>query len=172
MFLPTVSKYGHSLFKQKSNVRPIFQWLNIIFNRIDHQRVQEFGPDRVCAEWLLRNGGSVQWTGSPSYVKDYNSLPREGSKFLIAKIDATGSSISHYGFLHLRGCEHIREIILDECSYLEDSALKQLSFVKNSLEHLEVSNCGNITDHGVLHLKDLSKLKTLQLYNLPSTQSS
>lgn len=64
--------------------------------------MQEFGPDRVCAEWLLRNGASVQWTSSASYIKDYNSLPQEGSKNFIQKVDATGSSISHYGFLHLR----------------------------------------------------------------------
>lgn len=147
-------------------MRPIFGWLNIVFNQVDHLRLKEYGPDRVCAEWLLRNGASVQWVGEQKFLTNYNSLPSEGNKLFIEKVNATGSSISHYGFLHFRGCSYIDEIILQECIYLENEALRQLPFVKDSLKHLNVSRCENITDAGLAHLQNLKKLQTLELFNL------
>lgn len=129
--------------------------MNIIFNQVDHTRINAVGPDRVCTEWILRNGGSVKWVGMEQMVTNYNTLPPENMKFFVEKIDATGSSISHYGFLHLKFCKHINEIKLNECSYIENEALKQLSLIKDTLLHLHVSYCGNITEEGLLYLKNL-----------------
>lgn len=30
-------------------------------NRVDRSRIEEVGPDRACAEWLLRCGAGVKW---------------------------------------------------------------------------------------------------------------
>ena len=71
------------------------------FNKPDMDRIKEFGPDRTCAEWVLRNGGKVVWD-SGKQMADYNSLPPE--KVPVPKviaIDGTDSSISHYGFPHI-----------------------------------------------------------------------
>ena len=32
-------------------------WFVNVFNKYDGQRVAEVGPDRACAEWLLRGAG-------------------------------------------------------------------------------------------------------------------
>lgn len=32
-------------------MRNFFAYLRIAFNKVDAQRLQEVGPDRLCAEW-------------------------------------------------------------------------------------------------------------------------
>lgn len=34
-------------------MRNFFAYLRIAFNKVDAQRLQEVGPDRLCAEWYV-----------------------------------------------------------------------------------------------------------------------
>lgn len=34
-------------------MRNFFAYLRIAFNKVDAQRLQEVGPDRLCAEWFV-----------------------------------------------------------------------------------------------------------------------
>lgn len=155
-----------NLIKYQKECRHFWGWINYIFNRVDEQRIKTVGPDRACAEWLLRNGAAVKWINSEDYLKDYNSLPVEGTKRYIKEVDATESSIMHYGFRHFRGCKHIDKIILNQCSYLENEALPDLSYIKETLVHLQISSCGNITSSGLYSLVTLQNLKILDISNL------
>lgn len=70
--------------------------------RVDEERVKEVGPDRACAEWLLRSGARVKWMGMEYWQTDYNSLPPSNfDRYKIEEIDATGSSVMGIGFPHL-----------------------------------------------------------------------
>lgn len=72
-----------------------------MFNKPDQDKIKKLGPDRACAEWVLRNGGKIVWADGKK-LTDYNSLPDEKVRVpQIAEIDATDSGISHYGFPHL-----------------------------------------------------------------------
>ena len=137
-----------------------------MFNGVDEERQKLYGPERTCAEWLLRNGAKLKWRGTTSFLKDYNQLPIETEKCCIMEIDASDSSISHFGFLHLVGCKYIEKVILCNCWYLEDSALKMLVVIKESLKHLEISKCGNITPEGLMCIGKLNNLETLILSDL------
>lgn len=148
------------------STRNLWQWINIIFNKVDEDRRKLFGPDRTCAEWLLRNGAAVRFRGNPDYLHNYNCLPLEGTTLYIQEVDATNSSIMHYGFPHFIGCKFIEKIILDNCSYLQNDALHQLTPLQETLIYLQVSRCGNITEKGLEGLNSLSNLKTLLLYDL------
>ncbi|XP_050299287.1 ATP synthase subunit s, mitochondrial [Anthonomus grandis grandis] len=147
--------------------RSLFHWINKQFNALDEDRKKLVGPDRVCAEWILRNGGKVKFVDAFESETDYNNLPKEEVQVKLQEIDATGSSIMANGFEHLKGCNHISKIILDQCSYLENEALEGLSYVKDSLLFLQVSRCGNITEQGLVHLLKLVKLRTLIIFGLP-----
>lgn len=73
----------------------------MMFNKPDYKRINKVGPDRACAEWVLRNGGAVVWTNGEK-LADYNVLPEESAGVpKIIEIDATDCAISHYGFPHL-----------------------------------------------------------------------
>ncbi|KAK7793123.1 hypothetical protein R5R35_006517 [Gryllus longicercus] len=152
--------------------RHFWAWLNIVWNRVDNDRIQEVGPDLACAEWLMRNGALVKWAGKADYLKDYDSLKEGEGKggYYIEEIDATEASIMHVGFPHFHGCKHIKKIKLQRCSNVEDKALKSLEILKNSLQHLQVISCGNVTDKGVKSLTTLVNLETLLLYDLPEVK--
>lgn len=75
------------------------------FHRVDESRIKDVGPDRACAEWLLRCGALVKWRNMESWTKDYNSLPVSGGRLLkVEEIDATDSAIMHIGFPHFSKC--------------------------------------------------------------------
>lgn len=67
--------------------------------RLDSDRIKEIGPDRACAEWLLRNGASVRWKGFVEQQTDYNTLPTSGS-YCIEAVDANNAGICDVGFPH------------------------------------------------------------------------
>ncbi len=96
--------------------RPFFGWLNMIFNKVDPSRVAEVGPDRACAEWLLRCGASVRWSGKDTFIKDYNSLPVGGGRGLkILEVDATDAAIMEVGFPHFENLTDFRKLKLKNC---------------------------------------------------------
>ncbi|EFN75513.1 ATP synthase subunit s, mitochondrial, partial [Harpegnathos saltator] len=147
--------------------RGLFYWLTIIFNNVDRKRVKLVGPDRACAEWLLRNGASVRWKGFTEYLSDYNNLPTEDTRCYIQGVDATDSGITDVGFPHFEGCKYIDEIKLIRCVYINNTALPLLSIVKNTLTTLEIRDCKSVTDDGVRSLKNLKNLKMLKLAGMP-----
>ncbi|XP_011691502.1 PREDICTED: ATP synthase subunit s, mitochondrial isoform X2 [Wasmannia auropunctata] len=147
--------------------REFFYWLTIIFNRVDRERIQLVGPDRACAEWLLKNGASVRWKGFSKQLEDYNKLPSEENRCYIQAVDATDSGITHVGFPYFVGCRYIDEIKLIRCIYIHNTALPLLSAVKDTLTTLEIKDCKSVTDQGVRSLKNLKNLKSLKLAGMP-----
>ncbi|VVC94070.1 unnamed protein product [Leptidea sinapis] len=154
--------------KPEGTVRYFWEYVNMMFNKPDPDRIKTVGPDRACAEWVLRNGGKVVWANGKA-LADYNSLPPDSEAVpKVAEIDGSESSISHYGFPHLDGCVELWKITLHDNKYIDDRAMKGLEHGKEALKHLQVSKCVNVTDEGLKDLISLSKLQTLVLYNLPS----
>ncbi|CAH1636500.1 unnamed protein product [Spodoptera littoralis] len=159
------------LVPRNNQVRTFWEYVNMTFNKPDPDRIKQLGPDRACAEWVLRNGGKVVWEGGKK-LADYNLLPSEEEAVpKLVTIDGTDSSISHYGFPHLIGCEKLSNIILHNADYIDDRALKGLSFGQSTLTHLQVSKCVNVTDAGLKSLISLNKLELLVLFNLVSVEN-
>lgn len=70
--------------------------------RVSQDRIKEVGPDRACAEWLLRCGAHVRFKGFDRWQTDYNTLSGDGfNKYRIEMIDATDSAVMRVGFPHL-----------------------------------------------------------------------
>lgn len=150
--------------------RHYFYWVHLQFNIVNEERLKKFGPDRTCAEWILRNGGSVRWAQSSKVLSDYNELPPEGTKLSLEEVDASKTSIMQNGFAHFKGCKQLKKIILHRCGYVNDQALTDLQYLKSSLLYLQVSSCPTVTDTGLLSLKQLTKLEELLLFNLPGAK--
>lgn len=83
----------------------------------------------------------------------------------LQSIDGTDSSIMSLGFEHLKNCKFIDKIILNRCAHMENDALEQLAYVRKSLNVLQVTDCGNVEDNGLLAIKNLTNLKLLILYD-------
>ncbi|XP_031631576.1 ATP synthase subunit s, mitochondrial isoform X2 [Contarinia nasturtii] len=126
-------------------MRSFFAYLRVAFNKVDTQRLEEVGPNQLCAEW-------------------YNSLSNTKSE-KIKVVDGTDSSIMALGFEHFKGCKNIEQIILNRCKHMENEALEQLGYVKNSLNELQITDCPNVVESGLMSLKQLNNLKKLTIYN-------
>ncbi|KAG6448869.1 ATP synthase subunit s, mitochondrial [Manduca sexta] len=151
--------------------RTFWEYVNMMFNKPDPDRIKNLGPDRACAEWVLRNGGKIVWANGTT-LADYNLLPSEDRPVpKVVEIDGTDSSISHYGFPHLKGLTMLKKIILHNDNYIDDRALQGLSYGKESLAYVQVSKCCNVTDNGLKEIKVLDKLETLVVFELSSVSN-
>ncbi|XP_066534899.1 ATP synthase subunit s, mitochondrial [Hoplias malabaricus] len=167
----TVKSVFHTHCKPAERSRGFWGWLNAVFNKVDYERINAVGPDRAAAEWLLRCGAKVRFCGFDRWQHDYNGLPTGPlGRYKIQAIDATESCIMYRGFDYLNGLEHIEEIRLNKCIYIEDICLEHLSQTKPlqaSVKTLSVISCGNVTDKGIISLHHLRNLEHLLLIDLP-----
>ncbi|XP_022227604.1 ATP synthase subunit s, mitochondrial [Drosophila obscura] len=147
--------------------RNIWGYVAVAFNQVDADRLAKVGPNRLCAEWIVKNGGGVRFVENPTKLwKDYNSLPSETTQFSIKVVDATNASIMKIGLAHFKGCNSVDTVIFHNCKHLEDDGLEGLSHVKNSLERLQVSGCYNISDSGLGVIGELKNLKQLLIFDM------
>ncbi|XP_006023135.1 ATP synthase subunit s, mitochondrial [Alligator sinensis] len=174
MLLGKLVQPARSLKKLSSpgTCRHFWGWLNAVFNKVDYERIQAVGPDRAASEWLLRCGALVRFQGYEKWQRDYNGLPTGPlGKYKIQAIDATESCIMCRGFDYLDGLEHVEEMKLCKCIYIQDECLQRLSQTMNlqkSLLRLEIISCGNVTDRGIIALQKLRNLEYLFLSDLPA----
>ncbi|XP_077395163.1 ATP synthase subunit s, mitochondrial [Festucalex cinctus] len=164
-----------SALKQREiSRRHFWGWLNAVFNKVDYERIKAVGPDRAASEWLLRCGAKVRFLGLDHWHGDYNVLPTGPlGRFKIQAIDATDSCIMYRGFDHLEGLQHVEEVKLRKCIYIEDACLERLGSLENLQESvfiMEVVSCGNVTDKGVIALHKLRNLEYLFLSDLPGVK--
>lgn len=145
-------------------------WMRLlgVINQVYTYRIKEVGPDRACAEWLVKNGGAVRWVGSSSnsIEKDFNRLPQNvGLK--IEEIICDDAVVLPNGFGYLAGLKDVKKFTLHKCRFSSDSMLSSLSHhLADSLEHLQISACPRITQTGLDELQHLKKLQTLLLFDL------
>ncbi|KAA0190775.1 hypothetical protein HAZT_HAZT002825 [Hyalella azteca] len=125
---------------------------------------------------MLRCGAALaglllcRWKTHAQFTKDYNSLPVGGPRLTIAEVDATDSAIMNIGFEHFRGCKDIERLVLHKATYIDDDALRQLQYLRDSLKQLQVSACGNVTAEGLKYLAKLPKLEYVLLYDFPAVK--
>ncbi|KAI0239779.1 ATP synthase subunit s, mitochondrial [Lamellibrachia satsuma] len=157
---------------QGQNKRSFWRMLAVVFNRPDRERIKEVGADRACAEWLMRCGAHIRWKGSEKWEKEYNTLPPVSfsRSYKIEEINAVDAELMEIGFDHFENVKNMQKIRLHHCAYLEDAAIERLVLLKDSLQHLEISSCGDVTDDGLLSLGRLTLLRSLLLYDLPAVQ--
>lgn len=158
---------SQSFSLQECQKRSIWS-LDSAFNKVDKKKVRLAGADRVCAEWVLKNGGSIKWKGSDIYLANYNALPTSDfASFNVEEIDLTGTDVTDQGFLHLKNLQHVKLININGVKTIQDKSLHHLRYVADTLEHLQVSHCPQITQTGLEQLQNLTNLKKVILYDLP-----
>lgn len=147
--------------------RTIFGFIEHAFNAVDFDRLETVGPDRLCAEWILKNGGAVRiTTASDTLIRDYNDLPDESVEFYVTEVDATKSAITAIGFDHFQNCKHIESIKLDRCNHMSNEGLPRLIHVRQTLTTLQISRCYNVKDSGLRSIGNLVNLRRLIVYGL------
>ncbi|OWF50373.1 ATP synthase subunit s, mitochondrial-like [Mizuhopecten yessoensis] len=144
-------------------------WIRLlgVINQVYPYRIKEVGPDRACAEWLVKNGGAVRWVGNPHQKEtDFNSLSQDLT-LKIEEIICDKAVVLPSGFGYLDGLKHVKKFTLHDCDYATDDMVSLLSLhLRDSLEHLQISSCSGITQAGLHHIEQLQKLRSLLLFDL------
>lgn len=61
----------------------------------------------------------------------------------------------------------MESVHIENCTYVDNKAILNLSHVRDTLSTLEIVGCKNITDEGLMHAKHLVHLKKLLAHDLP-----
>ncbi|XP_068633981.1 ATP synthase subunit s, mitochondrial isoform X2 [Battus philenor] len=126
--------------------RSFWEYVNMMFNKPDPERIKTVGPDRACAEWVLRNGGKVTWAD-------------DGCTMLKKIILHENKYIDNRA---LKGLEYGKEALgfvqVSKCVNVTDSGLKELTALKN-LETLIL--------YDLISVKDLQGCKQYLSSELP-----
>lgn len=115
--------YPHKAGIQCHGTKPLNRgfmgWFIAIWNKVDPERIKEVGPDRACAEWLLRCGAGIKWKGAGTLLNDYNALPRGDFRRLkIQEIHAVNAAVMEEGFSHLRALTELKKVTMSDCKYV------------------------------------------------------
>ncbi|CAF1216748.1 unnamed protein product [Adineta ricciae] len=155
-----------------TNKRQFFTWLNAVWNRYDQKRVQEIGPDRACAEWLLRCGGAVRFKNRQAITTDYNAIPSGGpGQQKVEEIRAVKACITSDGFAYLKGLTDLRKVHLEKCDQIGDGTITRLKQSKDTLESVALIDLPQLTENGVGNLTELKNLKQIDLARLPGVKN-
>ncbi|CAF2637602.1 unnamed protein product [Rotaria sp. Silwood2] len=156
-----------------TNNRQFWSWLNFVWNKYDRKRVQEIGPDRACAEWLLRCSGSVRFKNWNSITSDYNAIPSGGApeQCKIEEIRAIKACITSDGFAYLDGLTDLKKIHLEKCDQVGDGSIIRFKKVNNTLESIALIDLVQISENGLGNLTDLKNLKQIILARLPGIKN-
>lgn len=151
----------------------ILPFITKAFNSVDEDRLATVGPDRTCAEWVLKNGGSVRFAEYPERqtIVDYRELPDDFVPTTLTEIDLTGASVNGLGFNHLKGCSSLVSIVLSDSKGIDDKAINKLRFVGDTLTRLHLSKCENVTDHGLQKVHYLKNLKSFRCYQMKGVKN-
>ncbi|CAF1268417.1 unnamed protein product [Rotaria sordida] len=151
--------------------RQFWNSLNIVWNKYDRKRVQEIGPDRACAEWLLRCGGSVRFKNWGTFISNNNALPTGApGQFKIEEIRAIKACITSEGFAYLDGLTDLKKIHLEKCDQINDSSIARCNKIKDTLESITLIDLIQISENGLAYLAGLTNLKHIILTHLPSVK--
>eukprot|EP00123_Amoebidium_parasiticum_P005427 comp16622_c0_seq1/m.14795 comp16622_c0_seq1/g.14795 ORF comp16622_c0_seq1/g.14795 comp16622_c0_seq1/m.14795 type:complete len:220 (-) comp16622_c0_seq1:12-671(-) len=152
--------------------RPIFMWVENIFNRMDRQRLSEAGPDRTAAEFVLRMGGRLKYVpfdgeDVSDWVQKDVELPKfqESKPMKLVAVDLGGITVTTVGMEHIRNLKHLKSINLSDCKYLTDDGLEYLLQGNPSLQQVDLTGSG-VSEAGVSKLK--SALKGARVIWAPS----
>jgi len=130
-------------------------WLNYMFNRKDESRVKEVGADRAASEWIIRNGGKVKFSTSKTWQSNFSMVTVSQNAARLVAIHADEASLTDNGFEHLVGLHHLEYLSMNSCQYIMDLTL--LSEVAHTLKHLDIGNCGRLSN-----VSPVTKLKLLE----------
>ncbi|XP_069114999.1 distal membrane-arm assembly complex protein 2-like isoform X2 [Argopecten irradians] len=143
----------------------------------DQQRYQTMGPEMSAAQFVINHGGKIkfyqfkEWISSLQENPTSMILPETRMKDIkVEGLDLSGVQLVFEAYRNFVSLEHVRYICIRDTELFDDFSLTQLWLFRDSLEFLDISNCGTLTARGLAWLHHLENLKCLRLDNLKSVE--
>lgn len=144
--------------------------MEIYDQRFVKERHQILGSNLAAAHFLVHRGGKVKFAHSPDWVvkdeDDEYDLPQNYvSGYVVEAIDANGINLYYEGLQNISHLNGLKFFSLRGCKPIDDFCLDRISSQYPRLEHLDVSNCKNVSERGLEALYRMRSLKTLVVTN-------
>ncbi|XP_071500078.1 distal membrane-arm assembly complex protein 2-like [Diadema antillarum] len=133
--------------------------------------VQKYGVEIGTAHSLARMGARVQFSDGQWYTRGdvvQNSLPvaKLEGQFVLA-IDAKETLVDQFAMVDIVKLTRLKFLSLEGCPLVDDHCLASLVHLRDSLTHLNINKCPEITENGVAVLHKLRHLERLNMNDMP-----
>ncbi|KAJ8891483.1 hypothetical protein PR048_004011 [Dryococelus australis] len=134
------------------------------------ERHQILGSNLATAHFVVARGGAVRFCGSEEWVRkkegeDEYGLPHTYVPgMLLEAVDASGMGLCYEGLDNFVNLQHLRWLGLAGSSHVDDWFLDRISSqFQDTVQHLDISDCANVTERGLCALYRMSALRTLKV---------
>lgn len=133
--------------------------------------IKKFGREVGVSHMLVKMGARVQFTNGKWYAKQdirQGSLPLEelNGQFVIA-IDATDTDLDQFSMVDIVKLSEVKYLSLEGCGLVDDHCLASLVHLRDTLTHLNINKCEQVTENGVATLHKLRNLERLNMNDMP-----
>src|SRR5262249_23781424 len=106
--------------------------------------------DRAAAEWVLKQGGSIQVKAEGVYldVNGLDVLPQEA--FRVSRVDLVGKPVDDAALANLKGLTALKGLVLNDTP-IKGPGLAHLQ-ASTGLEHLNLRHTKQLTDAALVHV--------------------
>uniref|UniRef100_A0A1A8P454 Distal membrane-arm assembly complex protein 2 n=1 Tax=Nothobranchius rachovii TaxID=451742 RepID=A0A1A8P454_9TELE len=176
---PLLSRLLRFLTQHFYDVEMLLNWRSQLGrNRLQKKNVYYaythtlYGPDIASAHYILCLGGGFRFVGHSDWFRA-NKRGKFSWDFLnhkdtpLEEVDLSHTVTNYNGLFNLEHQHHLRTLKLQGCPEVDDWFLTKLHVFQDSLEELDISHCPLVTTGGLATLKNLKRLKHLNVSSLP-----
>ncbi|XP_076633068.1 distal membrane arm assembly component 2 [Colletes latitarsis] len=139
-----------------------------------YERYIRSGPDIATAQFVLKYGGRIKLRNHHNWIdkdtKDGPKIPKEyDPHFNVEGIDLRGYPLEYDNLCNICDLYHLKWLSLKGCSTIDDWAVDKIVFEYPMLEHLDISECVNVTERALEALYKIPNLKSLVITKYHNT---
>lgn len=133
------------------------------------------GPDLAAAKYVIDCLGKVRFKNHNEWIdktktSEIEKLPKEyDESFILEEIDFDGYPIQYEHLDFIFNLFDLKTLSFRGCRTINDWSLDKLSVEFPNLEHLDISECRNVTERGLEALYRMPNLKKLTVTNFNGT---
>lgn len=136
---------------------------------LNSNRINLLGSNIAAAYFIIEWNGKVKFKNSDWLAASKNKpvrLPNSyKSNYVITSIDASNTLISYEGLKNMNSLYHLKWLSFKGCEYIDDWCVDKIAGQYQTLEHLDISDCKNVTENALEALYKLRNLRTLIVTN-------
>ncbi|CAK9816417.1 Distal membrane-arm assembly complex protein 2 [Anthophora quadrimaculata] len=133
------------------------------------------GSDLAAAKFVIYVGGKVRFKNHNEWLdktktREISKLPTEyDATYILEELDLNGYPLRYEHLDFIFGLYYLKKLSFRGCKSIDDWALDKISAEYPSLEHLDISECENVTERGLEALYRMPNLKRLTTTNFHGT---
>ncbi|XP_038072204.1 distal membrane-arm assembly complex protein 2-like [Patiria miniata] len=171
----TYSQYRHMslLYYMRTIPKRFKEFKKFQLNIVERpNEASKFPPEIATYLWLISMKAKVHFTNGKWYTSEVRGMRekrpvRELMKYHIDAIDAKGTLIDYHGMAQIIKLKKLKFLSFEGCPYIDDSCLGRLVHLQDSLTHLNINKCPQVTECGLVSLHHLSNLERMNMSDLP-----